>query len=332
MSKRGVGTNGNNHQSFEQPFSEISAVELITELIKIELQELPLDSMVHISEYCFCIGYGRVHPRKHFVSFFGFNDTGFSFFHNLTYFHVCRGVVHDDFSGFFFTNVIHGLFYGVRPEVFYDDHTQMSGLAAFLPLLGNVNRLAFHHHKDFGLALAAVAPFERLVLFTLVLRGEMGFVQLCHAVELVTGVALPHDTTDFMHHLPNGLVTFVPKLALYFKESEQTPSLFYLSIDFDKEGRVWGAGGLFMQALPGCPDSTLEKLQEESGYPGIEAHKEQHQTFVKAVRELLDMLEEEEGPTDAFVEAVNKNITDWLLNHIQVQDKAVAAYVQSHNK
>ena len=75
-----------------------------------------------------------------------------------------------------------------------------------------------------------------------------------------------------------------------------------------------------------------EKLQEESGYPGIEAHKEQHQTFVKAVRELLDMLEEEEGPTDAFVEAVNKNITDWLLNHIQVQDKAVAAYVQSHNK
>ena len=53
-------------------------------------------------------------------------------------------------------------------------------------------------------------------------------------------------------------------LALYFKESEQTPSLFYLSIDFDKEGRVWGAGGLFMQALPGCPDSTLEKLQEGS--------------------------------------------------------------------
>ena len=44
------------------------------------------------------------------------------------------------------------------------------------------------------------------------------------------------------------------------------------------------------------------------------------------------MLEEEEGPTDAFVEAVNKNITDWLLNHIQVRDKAVAAYVQSHSK
>ena len=54
-------------------------------------------------------------------------------------------------------------------------------------------------------------------------------------------------------------------LALYFSTSEQTPSLFYLSIDFDGEGRVWGAGGLFMQALPGCPNATLEKLQEKSG-------------------------------------------------------------------
>ena len=75
-----------------------------------------------------------------------------------------------------------------------------------------------------------------------------------------------------------------------------------------------------------------EKLQEENAYPLLEAHKGQHAAFVKAVEELQEMLEEEEGPTDAFVEAVNKNITDWLLNHIQVQDKAVAAYVQSHSK
>ena len=51
-------------------------------------------------------------------------------------------------------------------------------------------------------------------------------------------------------------------LALYFMTSEQTPSLFYLSIDFDRKGRVWGAGGLFMQALPGCPDDTLGKLEK----------------------------------------------------------------------
>ena len=53
-------------------------------------------------------------------------------------------------------------------------------------------------------------------------------------------------------------------LAVYFQESEQTPSLFYLSIRFDRKGRVWGAGGLFIQALPGCKDEVLDRLQAAS--------------------------------------------------------------------
>jgi len=72
-----------------------------------------------------------------------------------------------------------------------------------------------------------------------------------------------------------------------------------------------------------------EQLQKEAGFPGYELHKAQHDGFVQSVRELLEMLEEEEGPTDAFVSAVNKNITQWLVNHIQIQDKAVAAFVQA---
>ena len=50
-------------------------------------------------------------------------------------------------------------------------------------------------------------------------------------------------------------------LAIFFNESEQTPTLFYISLDFDKKGRIVGAGGLFIQALPGCSDDVLEKLQ-----------------------------------------------------------------------
>ena len=38
------------------------------------------------------------------------------------------------------------------------------------------------------------------------------------------------------------------------------------------------------------------------------------------------MLEEEEGPTDAFVEAVNKNVIDWLYRHIKGFDRSVAEY------
>lgn len=53
-------------------------------------------------------------------------------------------------------------------------------------------------------------------------------------------------------------------LALYYQQSQETPSLFSLSLSFDKEGRVWGAGGIFMQALPGCKDNVLDKLQSSS--------------------------------------------------------------------
>lgn len=51
-------------------------------------------------------------------------------------------------------------------------------------------------------------------------------------------------------------------LALYFSKSEQTPTLFYLSLRFDRLGRVTGAGGIFIQALPGCPEKLLDAAQE----------------------------------------------------------------------
>ncbi len=71
-----------------------------------------------------------------------------------------------------------------------------------------------------------------------------------------------------------------------------------------------------------------EKLQEQVSYPAIKEHKAQHEQFKKAVEELHEMLMEEEGPTDAFVAAVKKNVVDWLFNHIKNLDQALAAYVQ----
>lgn len=54
-------------------------------------------------------------------------------------------------------------------------------------------------------------------------------------------------------------------LALYYMQSEQTPSLFSLSLSFDRQGRVWGAGGIMMQALPECGTDVLDKLQAKAG-------------------------------------------------------------------
>ncbi len=51
-------------------------------------------------------------------------------------------------------------------------------------------------------------------------------------------------------------------LANYFLESEQINTAFVLSVYFDKEGMAAGAGGMFLQALPGAEDSALEMLEE----------------------------------------------------------------------
>ena len=49
-------------------------------------------------------------------------------------------------------------------------------------------------------------------------------------------------------------------LSNYFLSSEQTPTSFNLSIKFDGEGNVIGAGGLFLQAMPGASDETVASL------------------------------------------------------------------------
>lgn len=70
-----------------------------------------------------------------------------------------------------------------------------------------------------------------------------------------------------------------------------------------------------------------ETLQEEKAYPGIDKHKAQHRDFEKSIQELYTMLQEEEGPTPAFVTAVQTNVVNWLYKHIQGFDRSVAEYI-----
>ena len=69
-----------------------------------------------------------------------------------------------------------------------------------------------------------------------------------------------------------------------------------------------------------------EKLQEEIEYPGFEEHKKEHENLRKVVAELHEMLVEEEGPSPAFVEQVNKNVIERLYRHIKGFDRSVAEY------
>ncbi|MCK5542720.1 MAG: Hsp33 family molecular chaperone HslO [Desulfobacterales bacterium] len=51
-------------------------------------------------------------------------------------------------------------------------------------------------------------------------------------------------------------------LANYFLQSEQTPTGFNLSINFDSKGEVAGAGGIFLQAMPDADNDKLVKAEK----------------------------------------------------------------------
>ena len=69
-----------------------------------------------------------------------------------------------------------------------------------------------------------------------------------------------------------------------------------------------------------------EKLQASINYPGIEEHKKEHDKLRQVVKDLYNMFEEEEGPSDVFVEQVKKNVMEWLYRHIKGFDRSVAEY------
>ena len=46
------------------------------------------------------------------------------------------------------------------------------------------------------------------------------------------------------------------------------------------------------------------------------------------MKDLHEMLVDEEGPSPAFVEQVQKNVIEWLYTHIKGFDRAVAEYAK----
>jgi len=56
--------------------------------------------------------------------------------------------------------------------------------------------------------------------------------------------------------------TIAKDLTGYHLESEQAPTAMALSVAFDGEGEPTGAGGLFLQALPGASDEVIAGLEE----------------------------------------------------------------------
>ena len=65
-------------------------------------------------------------------------------------------------------------------------------------------------------------------------------------------------------------------LANYYLTSEQIPTAFHLSIHFNRQGEVTGAGGLLLQTMPDADEDLAERLEKlivNFPSPGIEFSK-----------------------------------------------------------
>lgn len=71
-----------------------------------------------------------------------------------------------------------------------------------------------------------------------------------------------------------------------------------------------------------------EALQQKYQYPDYINHRQYHEGFKKVVKEIIREYEKE-GATIVLVGKVNKNIGEWLINHIKREDKKVAQHIKN---
>ncbi len=89
-----------------------------------------------------------------------------------------------------------------------------------------------------------------------------GFITVSRRLE---GSRQPVSGQTMMQH-----GSIAKDLAVHFMESEQTPTLFFISIQYDADGMLTGAGGLFLQVLPGAEDNILERIETAAlGMPSL---------------------------------------------------------------
>ena len=88
-------------------------------------------------------------------------------------------------------------------------------------------------------------------------------------------------------------------LANYYLKSEQVPTAFNLSIKFDTDGQVTGAGGLFLQAMPQADDDLADSMEAR----------------VKSLPSLGEVFTGEEDPQALVTTAFKDYSPRFLANH-----------------
>lgn len=72
-----------------------------------------------------------------------------------------------------------------------------------------------------------------------------------------------------------------------------------------------------------------ERRMHLTGYPRLEAHRQEHRQFAKELEALRQELAAE-GPTALLVIRVGNRVTEWLREHIYRTDRLLGEWLRAH--
>ena len=72
-----------------------------------------------------------------------------------------------------------------------------------------------------------------------------------------------------------------------------------------------------------------EQLQRKYDYPDYEHHKQVHDNLVQETKDLIDKFNQRENSLAALSE-LNKFILNWLVGHIDQEDRKVVKHIKKH--
>ena len=72
--------------------------------------------------------------------------------------------------------------------------------------------------------------------------------------------------------------------------------------------------------------ATEQRIMKEAGFPGYQAHFEEHMYFLQRVGQ-LDTRLREEGFSNKLARELQFQVLDWFIRHIQTEDMQVAAFL-----
>lgn len=88
---------------------------------------------------------------------------------------------------------------------------------------------------------------------------------------------------------------------------------------------------MFLESYTIVHFMTEEQIQRESGYPDYGEHLKMHHGFIDTLRFLRERFESG-GPTPGILREMQTFVSNWLVQHVTLEDKALGKHLQNKPK